>query len=108
MKNIALLLFPVLLILFACKAPQINEFDNGEIESSDEAWEEEEYYDDLYDFNEEEDAPKVREIYNPSNTILTDLVHTKLEVSFNSSLSIELAWYGRSTLMADTKLSLFT
>ncbi|MDO7610324.1 MAG: M1 family metallopeptidase [Crocinitomicaceae bacterium] len=83
MKNIALLLFPVLLILFACKAPQINEFDNGEIESSDEAWEEEEYYDDLYDFNEEEDAPKVREIYNPSNTILTDLVHTKLEVSFN-------------------------
>ena len=28
-------------------------------------------------------APKVREIYNPSNTILTDLVHTKLEVSFN-------------------------
>ena len=42
MKNIALLLFPVLLILFACKAPQINEFDNGEIESSEEAWEEEE------------------------------------------------------------------
>ena len=83
MKNIALLLFPVLLILFACKAPQINEFDNGEIESSDEAWEEEEYYDDLYDFSDEEDAPKVREIYNPSNTILTDLVHTKLEVSFN-------------------------
>ena len=32
---------------------------------------------------DEEDAPKVREIYNPSNTILTDLVHTKLEVSFN-------------------------
>ncbi len=57
--------------------------DNGEIESSDEAWEEEEYYDDLYDFSDEEDAPKVREIYNPSNTILTDLVHTKLEVSFN-------------------------
>ena len=28
-------------------------------------------------------APKVREIYNPANTILTDLVHTKLEVSFN-------------------------
>ena len=97
MKNIALLLFPVLLILFACKAPQINEFDNGEIESSDEAWEEEEYYDDLYDFSDEEDAPKVREIYNPSNTILTDLVHTKLEVSFNWN---ESQLNGKATITA--------
>jgi len=97
MKNIALLLFPVLLILFSCKAPQINEFDNGEIESSDEAWEEEEYYDDLYDFNDEEDAPKVREIYNPSNTILTDLVHTKLEVSFNWN---ESQLNGKATITA--------
>ena len=97
MKNIALLLFPVLLILFSCKAPQINEFDNGEIESSDEAWEEEEYDDDLYDFNDEEDAPKVREIYNPSNTILTDLVHTKLEVSFNWN---ESQLNGRATITA--------
>ena len=97
MKNIALLLFPVLLILFACKAPQINEFDNGEIESSEEAWEEEEYYDDLYDFSDEEDAPKVREIYNPSNTILTDLVHTKLEVSFNWN---ESQLNGKATITA--------
>ena len=97
MKNIALLLFPVLLILFACKAPQINEFDNGEIESPEEAWEEEEYYDDLYDFSDEEDAPKVREIYNPSNTILTDLVHTKLEVSFNWN---ESQLNGKATITA--------
>ena len=97
MKNIALLLFPVLLILFSCKAPQINEFDNGEIESSDEAWEEEEYDDDLYNFNDEEDAPKVREIYNPSNTILTDLVHTKLEVSFNWN---ESQLNGKATITA--------
>lgn len=97
MKNIALLLFTVLLILFACKAPQINEFDNGEIESSDEAWEEEEYYDDLYDFSDEEDAPKVREIYNPANTILTDLVHTKLEVSFNWN---ESQLNGKATITA--------
>ncbi|MBT5932071.1 MAG: M1 family metallopeptidase [Flavobacteriales bacterium] len=97
MKNITLLLFPVLLILFSCKAPQINEFDNGEIESSDEAWEEEEYYDDLYNFNDEEDAPKVREIYNPSNTILTDLVHTKLEVSFNWN---ESQLNGKATITA--------
>jgi len=97
MKNIALLLFTVLLILFACKAPQINEFDNGEIESSEEAWEEEEYYDDLYDFSDEEDAPKVREIYNPSNTILTDLVHTKLEVSFNWN---ESQLNGKATITA--------
>ncbi|MDC0302097.1 M1 family metallopeptidase [bacterium] len=97
MKNIALLLFSVLFILFSCKAPQINEFDNGEIESSDEAWEEEEYDDDFYDFNEEEDAPKVREIYNPSNTILTDLVHTKLEVSFNWN---ESQLNGKATITA--------
>ena len=38
-----------------------------------------EYFDELAEENE----PKVREIYNPANTILTDLVHTKLEVSFN-------------------------
>ena len=97
MKNIALLLFSVLFILFSCKAPQINEFDNGEIESSDEAWEEEEYDDDLYNFNDEEDAPKVREIYNPSNTILTDLVHTKLEVSFNWN---ESQLNGKATITA--------
>ena len=97
MKNITLLLFPVLFILFSCIAPQINEFDNGEIESSDEAWEEEEYDDDLYNFNDEEDAPKVREIYNPSNTILTDLVHTKLEVSFNWN---ESQLNGKATITA--------
>lgn len=96
MKNIALLLFPVLLILIACKSPQINEFDNGEIEAADEAWEEE-YYDDLYDFSDEEDAPKVREIYNPSNTILTDLIHTKLEVSFNWN---ESQLNGKATITA--------
>ena len=32
---------------------------------------------------QEHNEPKVREIYNPSNTILTDLIHTKLQVSFN-------------------------
>ena len=31
----------------------------------------------------EYNEPKVREIYNPANTILTDLIHTKLQVSFN-------------------------
>ena len=35
------------------------------------------------ELDEDYDNPKVREIYNPSNTILTDLIHTKLEVSFN-------------------------
>ena len=38
--------------------------------------------DDVDDFPEYNE-PKVREIYNPSNTILTDLIHTKLKVSFN-------------------------
>ena len=40
---------------------------------------------------------KVREIYNPSNTILTDLVHTKLEVSFNWS---ESQLNGKATITA--------
>ncbi len=31
----------------------------------------------------EEENPYVRSIYNPSRTLLTDLIHTKLEVSFN-------------------------
>ena len=45
----------------------------------------------------EEDDPKVREIYNPSNTILTDLVHTKLEVSFNWN---ESQLNGKATITA--------
>ena len=52
-----------------------------------------EYFDEL----DEEDAPKVREIYNPSNTILTDLVHTKLEVSFNWN---ESQLNGKATITA--------
>ena len=52
-----------------------------------------EYFDELAEENE----PKVREIYNPSNTILTDLVHTKLEVSFNWN---ESQLNGKATITA--------
>ena len=52
-----------------------------------------EYFDEI----PEENEPKVREIYNPSNTILTDLIHTKLEVSFNWS---ESQLNGKATITA--------
>ena len=52
-----------------------------------------EYFDELAEENE----PKVREIYNPANTILTDLVHTKLEVSFNWN---ESQLNGKATITA--------
>ena len=98
MKHITFFLFPVVLILFACKTAGIPDSNNDEISGSDESMAE---YDgdwtNQQDWNEEDDSPKVREIYNPSNTILTDLVHTKLEVSFNWS---ESQLNGKATITA--------
>jgi len=98
MKHITFFLFPFVLILFACKTAGIPDSNNDEISGSDESMAE---YDgdwtNQQDWNEEDDSPKVREIYNPSNTILTDLVHTKLEVSFNWS---ESQLNGKATITA--------
>ena len=98
MKHITFFLFPFVLILFACKTAGIPDSNNDEISGSDESMAE---YDgdwtNQQDWNEEDDSPKVREIYNPSNTILTDLVHTKLEVSFNWS---ESQLFGKATITA--------
>ena len=44
-----------------------------------------------------DDSVKVRSIYNASRTLLTDLVHTKLEVSFDWSNAYLI---GRETLTA--------
>ena len=98
MKHITFFLFPFVLILFACKTAGIADSNNDEISGLDESMAE---YDgdwtNQQDWNEEDDSPKVREIYNPSNTILTDLVHTKLEVSFNWS---ESQLNGKATITA--------
>lgn len=76
-----------LLFLTACK--NLNSV-NESLTYSDELAEDLEFHSMDEDFvidgmemDEDYDNPKVREIYNPSNTILTDLIHTKLEVSFN-------------------------
>ena len=81
------LLLYSLLVLTACK--NINSV-NESLAYSDELAEELQFHpmdEDLFvdgmEMDEDFDNPKVREIYNPSNTILTDLIHTKLEVSFN-------------------------
>jgi aminopeptidase N len=44
-----------------------------------------------------DDSVKVRSIYNASRTLLTDLIHTKLEVSFDWSNAYLI---GRETLTA--------
>jgi len=71
-----------LLFLAACSTPNsVNE----SLAYSDELAEDLEFppLEVVMKIDEDYDNPKVREIYNPSNTILTDLIHTKLEVSFN-------------------------
>lgn len=59
-----------------------------------------------------EDEPKKEEIYHGSRTILTDLVNTKLEVSFNweksqligkETLTAKPHFYSTSTLVLDAK-----
>ena len=84
MKHITFFLFPVLLMLLACKTVGIPDSNNEEINASDESMSDFDVaWTNQPEWDEEDNSPKVREIYNPANTILTDLVHTKLEVSFN-------------------------
>ena len=90
-----------LILLTACKnLSSVNE----SIAYSDELAEDlqfhpmdEDFFVDGIEMDEDYDNPKVREIYNPSNTILTDLVHTKLEVSFNWA---ESQLNGKATITA--------
>ena len=71
---------------------------------------EEEYYDEEGDYYGEE--PKVRGIYNPSRTLLTDMIHTKLEVNFDwkksrmngkATISAKQHFYASDSLILDAK-----
>ena len=72
-------------------AETLEDFDNSEIDTSlifedwgDESWNLDPYV-------------ATRDIYNPSRTLFTDLVHTKLEVKFNWEQS---RMNGRATITA--------
>ena len=98
MKNISVLLFTILLILFSCKTQEETTYNSDEILIDEEYLaEEEEYGLEQPDWDLDNEEPKVRAIYNPSNTILTDLIHTKLEVSFNWN---ESQLNGKATITA--------
>jgi aminopeptidase N len=72
-------------------AETLEDFDNSEIDTSliFEDWSEEDWNLDPY--------VATRDIYNPSRTLFTDLVHTKLEVKFNWEQS---RMNGRATITA--------
>ena len=98
MKNISILFILIFLTLSACKT-QKESSSNTEGFPSEDSF----YMDEAADlpgshaWDMDSEEPKVRPIYNPSNTILTDLIHTKLEVSFNWN---ESQLNGKATITA--------
>ena len=73
-------------LLFSCKVGKTDSDEYTEVEITEDSLAFDDFSFDEYDDSEllepENEVP-VRGIYNPSKTLLTDLVHTKLEVSFN-------------------------
>jgi hypothetical protein len=120
MNKIVYALFFVL-VLLSCKSDKTvaEEFPLGEEYGSEYEGEGEEYYgegegEEYYgeegDYYGEE--PKVRGIYNPSRTLLTDLIHTKLEVNFDwkksrmngkATISAKQHFYASDSLILDAK-----
>ena len=98
-----LLITLILCALVACKtseAIEVNdEFSQEEIsEITDSMYMDDEFYmDEGYDDFLDEEETGVRGIYKPSRTLLTDLIHTKLEVRFNWAQS---RMNGRATISA--------
>jgi aminopeptidase N len=75
-------------LLFSCKVGKTDSEENTElVEISEDSLGFDEFYGEEYDESDLvdylQDEIPVRGIYNPSRTLLTDLVHTKLEVNFN-------------------------
>lgn len=75
------------LTFYSCKSTKQDEpiegiVMEGEYGDDYEGEYEEEYYDE-YEEGYEEENPYVRPIYNSSRTLFADLIHTKLEVSFD-------------------------
>ena len=120
MNKIVYALFFVL-VLFSCKSDKTvaDEFSMESEYNGDENYEvvEEEYYGDEEEYYGEEgdyygEEPKVRGIYNPSRTLLTDLIHTKLEVNFDwkksrmngkATISAKQHFYASDSLILDAK-----
>lgn len=106
-------------VAVSCKTGKsdISEFDEGDFYADSLAYlenEGEEYFDegmveDDYPF---ENEIGVRGIYNPSRTLLTDLIHTKLEVNFNwdksqlngkATITAKQHFYASDSLILDAK-----
>jgi aminopeptidase N len=120
MNKIVYALFFVL-VLLSCKSdktvaeeiPIEGEYigeENYEGEGEEYYGEGEEYYGEEGDYYDEE--PKVRGIYNASRTLLTDLIHTKLEVNFDwkksrmngkATISAKQHFYASDSLILDAK-----
>ncbi|MFM7636278.1 MAG: M1 family metallopeptidase, partial [Crocinitomicaceae bacterium] len=120
MKKISLILSCAIIFISACKSVE-------KVNSSDELTEEVQFSpeDELVDFSEyegdfeqdafslvEDETPTVRAIYNPSRTLWVDLVHTKLEVSFDwgnskllgkATLTMKPHFYNTDSVTLDAK-----
>jgi aminopeptidase N len=110
------------LILFSCKSGK-SKFDDADgpvaeesyYDGSEYEYDTTEIYDEGYgDYDEFEayEEPKVRGIYNSSRTLLTDLIHTKLEVSFDweksqmkgkATITAKQHFYASDSLILDAK-----
>lgn len=118
MKKILFALLCVL-VLISCKSDKpITEELSPKVEyAGDINYEGEEYLGDLEEYYGDEgdyygEEPKVRGIYNPSRTLLTDLIHTKLEVNFDwkksrmngkATISAKQHFYASDSLILDAK-----
>ena len=113
-----LLITLMLCALVACKTNEVievdDEFSEEEIsEITDSMYMDDEFYmDEGYDDFLDEEETGVRGIYNPSRTLLTDLIHTKLEVRFNwtqsrmngrATISAKQHFYPSDSLVLDAK-----
>ena len=106
----------VLASLAACKTKQAVElqdeftFEDTPFDDSSEYIGDDFDFEGEFDFEEEE--VDVRGIYNPSRTLLSDLIHTKLDVNFNwaqsrmngrATISAKQHFYSSDSLILDAK-----
>jgi len=75
-------------VLLSCKVGKSDSDEISVVEFTEDSAAYDEYIDESYDDFEGdlvglEDEVTVRGIYNPSRTLITDLIHTKLEINFN-------------------------
>jgi len=118
MNKVVYALFFVL-VLLSCKSDKTvaEEFPIEGEYIGEENYEGEEYIGDENEPYAEEgdyfgEEPKVRGIYNPSRTLLTDLIHTKLEVNFDwkksrmngkATISAKQHFYASDSFILDAK-----